>query len=356
VAAGWRGGQLLPTGPYVTGVYHFDRRHGLLVGASLTRDVVEFPIQLCGTRGLVSLPELRPGAFGRPRLVTPPLIRRGATVGWGDGRGPSTRWGWSLADRWDQAQQVFVRMLAMRFPQPDARLESATEVADALFESIGEWSRRLEDWLDVSLNEDRADTASHPLVSKTTERMHQVVDRLELKYVDEARTVSKLLAYLPPYSIDFLPQTPLVTETWSRILDHANAGREPPNERILLRDSRVQLAENHNRRAVLDAATAAELALTLMLDEILSGLPRSVGELIRRGARQLGPLAETLQRLGTRLPASFRQDLVEVRNQVIHAGYEPSTDMARRTVQLAHDLVEQARPLDRVLAPDDPHD
>lgn len=134
---------------------------------------------------------------------------------------------------------------------------------------------------------------------------------------------------------------------FQRIIDHANRGDDPPSERILLRDSRVELREGHHRRAVLDAATAAEIALTSMLDDRLKELPQEVAELIRRPNRQLGPLVRTLQHLEIELPSSLQRDLAEVRNRVVHAGYQPSMAEARRTVELAGIIVEQSRPIER---------
>jgi hypothetical protein len=46
----------------------------------LVRNPAEFPIQVGGVQGSASLPELRPGAFGRPRLVTPPRSQRFAEL------------------------------------------------------------------------------------------------------------------------------------------------------------------------------------------------------------------------------------------------------------------------------------
>jgi hypothetical protein len=242
-------------------------------------------------------------------------------------------------------------MLAMRFPLPDVGPESTALLADRLFDAVKEWSTLLEDWLDVALDEIRDDTPIQPFFPPGT-RTRRRVDGLELDHIDEAKAVTELRAFPLRGAFKTVPYAFLAAYAWRPILDHVSAGREPPSDRLLLRDARVQLAERHSRRAVLDAATAAELSLTQMLDDSLTGLPSEIRELIRRGARQLGPLASTLHRLGVTLPDSLPRDLVELRNRVIHAGYQPSMDAARRTVQLAHDLVEQAQPLQRLLAAD----
>jgi hypothetical protein len=101
----------------------------------------------------------------------------------------------------------------------------------------------------VALNEIRYDPPVEPF-RFMPERTREVVNGLELEYVDKANTVSRLLAYPPPVSVVSVSSSQLATEAWSRVLDHLNAGVEPPNERILLRDARVQLAMDHSRRAV----------------------------------------------------------------------------------------------------------
>ena len=331
---------------YLQGTYRF-KQVWVHLDARLVRNPVEFLIQIGGIRGSASLPELRPGAFGRPRLVTPPLIRRGKTVGWSDGRGPSTIWGHTAGyERMDEVAGVAVAMLAMRFPLPDDRAASATQVADRLFKSIGPWSKRLEGWLEVVLDEIPTEPLPLPLnMGRTVEKVHG----LELQRVDKAGTTSRLLARQQPSTVTGRVIGTLEERVWWRLLDRVNTGVDPPSERMLLRDARDQLEGGHSRRAVLDAATAAEIGLTRMLDKKLEDLPRPVGDLIRHEARQLGSLVRTLQRLGVELPSSLHKDLAEVRNQVIHAGHQPSIAMARRTFLLARDLVEQASPINSLL-------
>ncbi|MEV7908640.1 hypothetical protein, partial [Streptomyces anulatus] len=320
----------------------------------LTRHPVEFPIRMGDVRGLVSLPELRAGAFGRPRLVTPPLIRDGKSIGWSDGRGPSTVWGTAFGDQLDGTGTVFVSMLAIRFSLPDTRPESVQQAANELFESVGPWSRRLEDWISVVL--DRNPSEPTPMTWPFEERTHRTVDGLTLDYVDPTGRSSTLLASAQATLHRFEVVSQLGESAWSNILDHVNAGTDAPNERILLRDSRVELRQDHHRRAVLDAATATEISLTRMLDEKLGELPQAVGEIIRQSARQIGPLTSTLRTLGVELPTSLKKDLAEVRNKVIHAGYHPSVGETRRAVELAAETVELSRPMTRVLAERNDHE
>jgi hypothetical protein len=255
--------------------------HGVILDARLTRDPKEFPIRVGTIAGSASLPELRPGAFGRPRLVTPPLTRLGRSPGWSDGRGPSTRWGTPLdLDRLDDDGAVFVALLAMRFPLPTARTSSVGELAEQLYESMGPWSRRLTDWPDVVFDRSRLVRTTTTLVPRETARRHG----LTLERVDTAGSKTAEPPPPQPDPLEFEALQGVEEGDWRSILDRVSTSVEPPIERLLLRDARLEL-EQDPRRAVLDAGTAAELALTRMLDDQLRGLP---GNAVKTIIRQTG--------------------------------------------------------------------
>jgi hypothetical protein len=325
--------------PCLQGTYRLSR--GVILDARLTRDPKEFPIRVGTISGSASLPELRPGAFGRPRLVTPPLIRLGRSPGWSDGRGPSTPWGHPLdLDRLDDDGAVSVAMLAMRFPLPAAGPNSVGELVNRLYESMGPWSKRLTDWLDVVFDRPRFVRSKITLSYRKTARLHG----LTLERVDAAG--SKMTEPPPPQPepIQFEVLQGVEERDWWSILDRVSAGVDPPIERLLLRDARQEL-EQDPRRAVLDVGTAAELALTRMLDNQLRGLPSNVADVITRQSRQLGRLSETLSRLDVVLPQSLQNDLIDVRIAAAHRGRPPSIEQAEAALRLAGDLVEQAQPI-----------
>jgi hypothetical protein len=114
---------------------------------------------------------------------------------------------------------------------------------------------------------------------------------------------------------------------------------------LLLRNARHARWEGQTRQTVLDAATAAELALTELLDDRLSDAPADVVEIVRRGTQGLLRLRNALVNLGeNRLPNSMQRGLIEVRNSAIHRGEEPSDAEAGTALTLATDLVELVAP------------
>jgi hypothetical protein len=330
--------------PYLRGIYRLPRT--LLVEARVVLNPAELPIQVGSVSGQAMLPELRAGAFGRPRLITPPLLRGDKAPGWSDGRGPSTAWGWGWGERFVDARDAFIHRLAMRFPLSGDKTSIAARTSQLLFESIGPWSQRLADWLEIVLYQIPTSPFVPPLSRRPTLEER---DGLWLDYVDAEGTQTKQLAVPGPISTIPVAMNRIEESTWRAILSNVGKGLSPPTERLLLRDARVAIEEEHPRRAVLDAGTATEIALSRLLDDRLQGVPIEVAKLVRDQNRELGRLRNALRNLGVLLPTSLQPDLIKLRNDAIHIGAEPSIEQAVTALSLARHVVEQAQPLDDIL-------
>jgi hypothetical protein len=250
----------------------------------------------------------------------------------------------ALGERVGDVSLVTVTRLAMRFPLPDDRPASTAQAAEHLFGSICSWSEMLSNWVKVAA---LGDLPLDPVTLLPSDWIEEHCG-LRLQHVDQAGNETTQLAR-PLWNIGGVVRVKSLDErTWWAVVERVNAGVDPPAERLLLSDAWAQLEQESMRRAVLDAATAAEIALTQILDHQLRGLPPAVANLIRREARQLGPLARALGALGVDLPEV--QELAEVRNQAIHRGRHPSPEEGRAAFLLVRDLVERARPLSDLLA------
>lgn len=117
-----------------------------------------------------------------------------------------------------------------------------------------------------------------------------------------------------------------------------------PKPHAFLRKARLSLSRNDLRTAVLEASTAAELALHELLDVRLGGTDEAVGSALANGNRELGRLATLLGQLGVTLPAGLQVGLVEVRNRAVHKGDEPTAAQARESVRVARAVVESVQP------------
>jgi hypothetical protein len=144
------------------------------------------------------------------------------------------------------------------------------------------------------------------------------------------------------------------------LLADADALTESPSSVSLQDDHRYlmlavrELAETDYRRAVIDAATAAEIALRWAISNCLQRKGWSLHDIDRtiRCANGFGELFANYTKLVLgRLPPVSQNDvmagLAQVRNHAAHEGRIPSASKAIRAVEVAYHLVSTAHPVAR---------
>jgi serine/threonine protein kinase len=149
-------------------------------------------------------------------------------------------------------------------------------------------------------------------------------------------------------------KTPLETylRTNSGVLAQSPSAVTQQDDRGYLMQAIIKLAETDYRRAVIDAATATEMALRFAISGRLQQRDWSsqeIGETIS-DANGLDGLFARYTILGSvhNLPVSkidVRVDLAKVRNRAAHDGRVPSAKRAIRAVEIANTLVNSAHPL-----------
>ena len=122
----------------------------------------------------------------------------------------------------------------------------------------------------------------------------------------------------------------------------ASSGTNPPEAHLFLRDARRDLGAKRYRRSVLDAATAAEIALTTLRDDVLTDSDPKVGEYVQEKAQQIGRLVEFLSKQGRKLPDRIHQEIAQPRNKVIHEGREPDEETATKALEKAEEVLDLA--------------
>ncbi|MFC9871720.1 hypothetical protein [Nocardia salmonicida] len=122
-------------------------------------------------------------------------------------------------------------------------------------------------------------------------------------------------------------------------------GERPPLEWQLIRDARRSFHHNELRRSVIDAGTAAELALTRLLDGCLTQQSPTVVDALLSKYQMLGLKSELYRKLGGTLPRKFQKLVIEPRNRAAHTGVEPVHSVAEQALETATDVVAQAIPL-----------
>jgi hypothetical protein len=143
------------------------------------------------------------------------------------------------------------------------------------------------------------------------------------------------------------------------VLDHrtltacmalAANGSQPPDAWLLIRDARSLVNARQYRRAVIDAGTAAELAMTALVDPTLSSMNFLEREKLFEKNRGLWELSNlmVMQKAGAR-PARLQQDLAEPRNRAAHEGAPLNQAKANAAIAVAVALVEQLHPLEGLI-------
>lgn len=148
---------------------------------------------------------------------------------------------------------------------------------------------------------------------------------------------------------------PNVNDEGVEILDHqkllactrlAANGTQPPDEWVFIRDARSLVNARQYRRAVIDAGTAAELAMTALIDGTLTSMNLLQRERLFEKNRGLLELSNLMikRNAGTR-PDRLQQDLAEPRNRAAHEGALLNEAKATAAIAIATSLVEQLHPL-----------
>ena len=196
--------------------------------------------------------------------------------------------------------------------------------------AVGKWKQLLRDWLSVI-----ADGPTVFLGNLHGETVWESVD-----YDHELLGANYLAGGI------YEPQRVSAWE-WQHALVHANSGDEPPLARTLLTTAMRAEATGDWRLGVIDAATAAEVALTAGLSARLSAEASSqvVQALIDR-TRMLGPRLDLAKDLRMMLPARIQSDLVQPRNAVVHRGTKVNSSHAAAAIAAARSIVDEYEPLD----------
>lgn len=145
---------------------------------------------------------------------------------------------------------------------------------------------------------------------------------------------------------------PLDEATMTACMKLAGQGDEPPAEWTFIRDARSAVISGDYRRAVIDAGTAAELAITELLDQHLSVVDPTIVDALLTRARALEQRSNLMKDLGAGTePRGFAKDLKTPRNIAAHRGDAPSREVAEKAIGVAIDLVEQSTPLLSLVPP-----
>lgn len=147
--------------------------------------------------------------------------------------------------------------------------------------------------------------------------------------------------HLPQLDADF--KRAASEAQWRYAIRKVGEGAVPPLARSLLMSSLYARALGNWRAAVIDAATGVEVAISDVV-RMRIGDPK-LAEWILRNNSMLGRLSALVKELGVDLPGAIREDLIEVRNRVVHKGIQASEDEADRAIRVARMVIDAHVPI-----------
>jgi hypothetical protein len=157
---------------------------------------------------------------------------------------------------------------------------------------------------------------------------------------------NRTLLYAPYHAGEIHEPHRISRWEWGHALMHASSGDQPPLAQTLLTTAMRAAATGQGRLAVIDAATAAEVALTVGLTARISAQASSaIAKACIDRTRMLGRRLSLAESLGMELPDGVRPALVERRNTVVHGGSDVTDSDARTAIAVAQELVDKYEPL-----------
>jgi hypothetical protein len=227
--------------------------------------------------------------------------------------------------------------------------EQFEAAAESFLSELDDWWTRFTSWVGILTGQDfvglggypGGTTRSYPLLTWTCDE-------------NEERASTRWRQYFPPNQ--GLSMSGLLLSGLEACVT-ATGNQDPPPEWLFIRDARSLLRAGQSRRAVLDAGTAAELAMTTLIDMHLddTNADEAIGRAFARGWGNLGAKKELLGILRPGLLSgvpTVQADLIDLRNTASHgrsrAGRrwdEITFEQAETAVEIASAIVELAHPL-----------
>jgi hypothetical protein len=219
--------------------------------------------------------------------------------------------------------------------------EDFEQAVDGFLGELDDWWTRFTSWVGILTSQDFVGlgghpggmTQSYPLFTWTSD-------------ANGRRTPPQWRGYFSPNR--GIPMSQLGSSDLQACVTATGSQDPPPAEWLLIRDARSLLRAGQNRRAIIDAGTAAEVAMTTLIDRYLvaANIDEPVRKALAERYRALEGRAALLRRLRPGvLSDQLKRDLIEPRNHATHGGREFTDDEALTAVAMATDIVDKAHPL-----------
>lgn len=297
----------------------------------------QFPVTIGGETVLFGLP------VGRVSGESPHRLELGAPSG-AEGLPDSYQLDtqmWGFVSRhhprlgFDQDGTAIVTR-AVLSPSPSA--SSLVDQARTIRDAIGPWWESVRAWIAAVTGQNIDPTAQPPIVDYG--------DMLPT-WGSAGRGSKSAILNLGPTTIHFefpKPVAVLNGGLLQSIFDLGSEGESLPLDWQVIVEARAARSQGQWRRSVIDAGTAAELALTRLIDQRLVAAEEPIRDALLQSYRTLGPLGKLYRKLGGSLPANFQASLVDIQNKATHGSQSTLREEAEEAVQVAATVIRQAGP------------
>lgn len=239
-----------------------------------------------------------------------------------------------VAHGWGEEREFIVKRLLI-LPRGKVTQRQASQLAHG----AEPWAELLHTWIEVV-----ARTDLHEELVGRDER-----GGTTFVWLDKGKPPGKVLKGRHELVLSLGSAPKITPAQWGGALAKASDGAQPPEAHVFIRDARHAKNIGQFRRSVLDSATAAELALAKLRDEVLADSDRPLGDYVRGRVRQIDGISNFLLKVGRTIPPRIREEIAEPRNRAIHAGREPDEDAAVKALGKAEEVVDLAFPWRKLL-------
>lgn len=132
---------------------------------------------------------------------------------------------------------------------------------------------------------------------------------------------------------------PVSAEDWREILGYVRDGVQPPLELVLHRDARAMMGRGFYRRAVIDAATAAEIVLVRCLKQQSASLSEKQRKSLPKAT--LGTVIDYAENAGLvfAVPFAGLRELNRLRIAAVHLAEEPSHSETSTLLEISNRII-----------------
>jgi hypothetical protein len=287
-----------------------------------------FPARIAGYDATVHPPSITVGDGVDAGWLAPPRVL---------GRPPAkAEEYWGMVHHGTKENPVGVMIQQLAFTAEVADGADLEQFAKGLVDAMDAWWENVRAWLEVVTGQHLTDVGH--------QKIGYIGHKTPIWPLLEDGTHWTPISWLTTSQLPFPRQVPAVTADILRDCA-ALADVAPQLAWTLLRDARSLAIADQRRRAVIDAATAGELAVTAMLDDSLKTETATEAARLKRRAPMLSQKVDLLDSRGHPLPQSFRLDLMYKRNEAVHEGTQVTPAECGAAIAEAAAVVETAFPL-----------